>query len=1284
MAGPCANGIPVNNPRANALLVQDCNVLLAARDILAGRARLNWAAETLITEWEGVTVDGSPLRVVEIRFESGPLSGRIPPELGRLSGLEALVFRINGLRGFVPPELGALSELRELDLHGNRLRGPIPPELADLTKLERLDLHANDLVGYIPPELGRMLSLKQLTLSGNRFVGPIPPQLAELRNLEWLQLSQNRLTGAIPPELAELSRLETLSLASNALTGTIPRQLGRLERLLTLNLQYNQLTGEIPEELANLSELSLLYLNGNRLTGEIPTWLAYLSELDSIVLAENQLTGPIPEELAALGKLRTLYLFDNDLSGPIPKALGWLDRMADLRLNGNRLTGHIPAELAYLRELVALDLSNNLLTGIVPPGLADLSKLEELDVSENRLTGCVPWSMVHTPGVRFLSHDGLWTCSRYTPTVKEGHDLSIEKSVLSDRDSVAAAGPLRVTGVGDAVNGSVRLDGTTVVYHHDGSETTGGSFVYVARDATAPQTLMVMVTVTPVNDVPVAADDAAKVDEGGTIRVDASSLLRNDADADNEVLMVARVDAAVNGRVWLDGTTVVYEHDGSETTLGSFTYTASDGAASDTATVTVTVTPVNDAPVAVADTVKVDEGGTVSVDVSSLLINDGDAENDALIFAGLGDAVNGSVRLDGTTVVYEHDGSETTVGSFAYMVSDGAATGTGMVTVAVTPVNDAPVAVADTVKVDEDGTVSIDASSLLSNDTDPDDELMITAVDGAVNGSVRLEGTTVIYRHDGSETSDDRFAYTVSDGAVADTAMVMVTVTPVNDAPVAVGDTATVDEGGTVRIDASSLLRNDGDAENDPLVVTGVGEAVNGGVRLEGTTVVYEHDGSETTDGSFVYTVSDGAAVGTGIVTVAVTPVNDAPVAVGDTATVDEGGTVRVDASSLLRNDGDAENEVLMVARVDGAVNGRVWLDGTTVVYEHDGSETTAGSFAYTVSDGAATDTAMVTVAVTPVNDAPVAVGDTATVDEGGTVRVDASSLLRNDGDPDNEVLMVARVDGAANGRVWLDGTTVVYEHDGSETTDDSFAYTVSDGVAVGTGIVTVAVTPVNDAPVAVGDTATVDEGGTVRVDASSLLRNDGDAENEVLMVARVDGAVNGRVWLDGTTVVYEHDGSETTDGSFAYTVSDGVAVGTGIVTVAVTPVNDAPVAVGDTATVDEGGTVRVDASSLLRNDGDADNDPLVVTGVGEAVNGSVRLEGTTVVYEHDGSETTDGGFAYTVSDGAAMDTAIVTVDVTPVNDLPIGLIFALTLGAGLLAVAALLGLRVTRPRTAS
>ena len=259
----CANSGAVANPGDNPLLVQDCTTLVTTRDTLAGNVQLNWSANLPIEQWEGVTVEGSPLRVVEIRLDGRYLSGRIPPELGSLTGLRVLSFRIDFLTGEIPVELTSLPELRVLDLHGNPLTGSIPPEIGRLSKLETLDLFANDLDGVIPGEMGEMTSLKRLDLGGGRLSGTIPRQLGNLKNLTVLHISHTSLTGEIPPELEGLRNLEGLNLRANELTGNIPPELGNLPNLFSLNLQSNELTGEIPNTLTGLSNLNGLYLGEN-------------------------------------------------------------------------------------------------------------------------------------------------------------------------------------------------------------------------------------------------------------------------------------------------------------------------------------------------------------------------------------------------------------------------------------------------------------------------------------------------------------------------------------------------------------------------------------------------------------------------------------------------------------------------------------------------------------------------------------------------------------------------------------------------------------------------------------------------------------------------------------------------------------------------------------------------------------------------------------------------------------------------------------------------------------
>ena len=146
---------------SNPGLVEDCRTLLTIRNALAGDSFLNWSAEVPIGEWEGVSVAGEPLRVVELAFSS--------------------VRRADDhkLKGVIPPELGNLSELRALDLGIKKLTGSIPPELGNLSKLQWLILQHNLLSGSIPPELGNLSNLRWLSIQGNNLSGCVPRALSE-------------------------------------------------------------------------------------------------------------------------------------------------------------------------------------------------------------------------------------------------------------------------------------------------------------------------------------------------------------------------------------------------------------------------------------------------------------------------------------------------------------------------------------------------------------------------------------------------------------------------------------------------------------------------------------------------------------------------------------------------------------------------------------------------------------------------------------------------------------------------------------------------------------------------------------------------------------------------------------------------------------------------------------------------------------------------------------------------------------------------------------------------
>ena len=347
----CVAGGAVADP-TNIELVSDCEALLVIGDILAGTASLNWAADTPITDWDGIrTLEGTPERVTRLYLHGKRLNGTIPAELAFLTDLTHLYLHKNQLNGEIPAELGKLANLEWLSLYSNRLTGGIPSTFADLSNLKRMYLNHNQLSGTIPSELGGMPSLTHLFLHRNDLTGGIPPELGDMTNLAWLSLYSNELTGGIPAELGRLPKLKRLYLHANPLGGEIPAQLGDLSSLTHLLLLRNDLSGPIPAELGKLSNLVWLALYDNELSSEIPSELGMLSNLRRLYLHYNRLDGEIPGDLGNLTDLTNLWLKNNNLSGEIPDALNSLTHLERVRISGNEFTGCIPSGLTDDEEL---------------------------------------------------------------------------------------------------------------------------------------------------------------------------------------------------------------------------------------------------------------------------------------------------------------------------------------------------------------------------------------------------------------------------------------------------------------------------------------------------------------------------------------------------------------------------------------------------------------------------------------------------------------------------------------------------------------------------------------------------------------------------------------------------------------------------------------------------------------------------------------------------------------------------------------------------------------------
>src|SRR5204863_405370 len=292
-------------------------------------------------------------------------------------------------------------------------------------------------------------------------------------------------------------------------------------------------------------------------------------------------------------------------------------------------------------------------------------------------------------------------------------------------------------------------------------------------------------------------------------------------------------------------------------------------------------------------------------------------------------------------------------------------------------------------------------------------------------------------------------------------ATVTVTVTPVNDPPEALDDTATTPEDVAVTI---APLANDSDLDGDTLIITGATTTNGTVVIVGGTNLLFSPTANFNGTTTIPYTISDGNGGSTSAtVTVTVTPVNDPPVAVDDSATTPEDVPVTI---APLANDSDLDGDPLTIT-VATTTNGTVVIvGGTNLLFSPSTNFNGTTTIPYTISDGNGGPTpATVTVTVTPVNDPPVAVDDSATTPEDVAVSI---APLANDSDLDGDSLTITDATTTNGTVVIVGGTNLLFSPTANYNGTTTIPYTISDGNGgTASATVTVIVTPVNDPPVA-------------------------------------------------------------------------------------------------------------------------------------------------------------------------------------------------------------------------
>jgi hypothetical protein len=446
-------------------------------------------------------------------------------------------------------------------------------------------------------------------------------------------------------------------------------------------------------------------------------------------------------------------------------------------------------------------------------------------------------------------------------TVTTAEDTAIAITLIAtdvDGDSLTYS-------IGTApVHGSASIEGNVVTYMPEADFNGSDSLTFRANDGLADSnTSTVSITITAVNDAPVAQDQTFTTAEDTSAAI---ALAASDVDGDE--LTYDLVAEPKHGTLSGILPNPIYAPHDNYNGLDSFTFKANDGRSdSAPATVSITITAVNDAPITEGQTVTIAEDTSAAITLAA-----SDVDIDPLTYILVTPPTHGAAEAVENLVIYTPAANYNGPDSFTYKANDGHAdSNIATVKIVVTAVNDAPVAQDQTFTTAEDTSAAI---TLITSDVDGD-SLTYSIGTATVHGFLSIEGNVVSYTPEANFNGSDSFTFKANDGTVnSNEAMVIITINAINDAPVAQGQTVTTAEDTSAAI---TLVASD--VDGDPLAYSIIQVPFHGSAIIEGSEVAYVPTAGYNGPDSFTFLVSDdkgGSATGT--ITINVTFVNQAPV----------------------------------------------------------------------------------------------------------------------------------------------------------------------------------------------------------------------------------------------------------------------------------------------------------------------------------------------------------------------------------------------------------------------
>ena len=762
-------------------------------------------------------------------------------------------------------------------------------------------------------------------------------------------------------------------------------------------------------------------------------------------------------------------------------------------------------------------------------------------------------------------------------------------------------------------NGVVDLDAGSYTPNLDFWGTD--AFTFAAHDGTEqsiPAT--VVVTINPINDPPVPTLADLEVDEDDVVAVQLTA-----TDVDNGLLWY---DVVTPPAGTLLGTPpfLSYQSPLNFTGTDTLVWTVSDGIEWVEHTTTVTVTGVNDAPIAQDANPWTTEDVPLSVALAAT-----DLDSASLSWQLLTSPSSGELSGTLPNLVYTPDPDTNGVDGFTFRVDDGELWDDGTITITVVPDPDPPLASSATFNTDEDTSIAVPLTA-----SDPDNDTLTWEITSPPElGTLSGVAPNLTYRPDSDAFGTDTFVFEVDDGTLSAWATVTVVVDPVNDAPESTGSTESTDEDNPTDVTFVAS-----DPEGDDLTYVIVDPPTHGNLVGTGDTVTYSPHAHFYGTDSFTWKADDGvdASLTAGVV-ITVNPVNDPPVPQPVEVT-----TVEDQAVSIPLNATDVEGDAVTMA-FGAPTHGTLIAGDGSWTYTPTPDFVGDDSFTYTAHDGTdpSIESALVTIHVQAAPDRPRATPVApVVVDEDDVVLITLSGT-----DPDGGTVTPSISATTTHGAlVSMGGGTWSYAPNLNYHGIDAFSFIVSDESQSSDPMpVSITVTAVNDPPVASDTSGTLDED-----EPHTLALIGSDPDNDALEWEITSDAENGTTYLNNSWLTYtpslDWSGTETVE----VTASDGEYLATAWVTFVVEPIDDPPTPVADNyATV---GHVKLlvkaggpNAGGVLENDTDVDGDDLstVPEALTSALGGAVDV-------------TEDGGFSYSPPAAARYTIDTFEVQVTDGN----------------------------------